>query len=212
MYSTFFQQNDTAQGPYTASRGTNDKPSFGAIVKFKNETELKFWGDRSTSCNQLRGTDGTIFHPFVTKSTTLRLFNAELCRSLYLTYDEDTSFEGIKGYRFTAPPSVLTAPAVSEENRCFCADVDSHPDKCLRQGALDLGPCREGAPVAMSTPHFLDGDPEYIEQSGLTPDRAKHETFMRIEPVRFLLLAKHLLLYLSYLVRYEFVNWKINFL
>lgn len=46
-----------------------------------------------------------------------------------------------------------------------------------------MGPCREDAPIAMSTPHFLDGDQEYINMSGLTPSRKLHETFMKIEPL-----------------------------
>lgn len=158
------------------------------ILKFKNESTLNFWGNRSTSCNQITGTDGTIFPPFVNKGTILRLFNAELCRSLYLTYQQDTHFHGVKGYRFTAPPSILKDPRESEENRCFCPDLQDLPDSCMKQGALALGPCRDGAPIAMSPPHFLDGLPEYINMSGLTPVRDKHETFMDIEPLTGLIL------------------------
>lgn len=46
-----------------------------------------------------------------------------------------------------------------------------------------MGPCRDEAPIAMSTPHFLDGNPEYINMSGLRPNRKLHETFMKIEPL-----------------------------
>ncbi|CAL8128506.1 unnamed protein product [Orchesella dallaii] len=190
-FGLFIGQNDTTQGPYTISRGTTNKSSFGAVLKYKNQTELDFW-PKSSSCNKIMGTDGTLFPPFVQKGTVLRLFNAELCRSLYLTYNKDTYFEGIEAYRFTAPPGVLKDPleGKNNENRCFCI-YDENEDasgKCLKQGAMDLGPCREGAPIAMSTPHFLDANPEYIDNSGLVPDRSKHETFLEIEPTTGLIL------------------------
>lgn len=40
-----------------------------------------------------------------------------------------------------------------------------------------------GAPVAMSTPHYLDGFEGYNNKSGLIPDREKHGTIVDIEPV-----------------------------
>ncbi|ODM93105.1 Scavenger receptor class B member 1 [Orchesella cincta] len=184
-FGFFVGQNDTEQGPYTVSRGSEDKSSLGVILKFKNQSELDFW-TKSSTCNQIQGTDGTIFSPFVQKSTVLRLFNPELCRSVYLTYTADTDFEGIRGYRFTAPASVMKDPTEGDENRCFCIYDDD--EKCLKQGALDLGPCREGAPIAMSTPHFLDANAEYIENSGLVPHRHKHETFLDIEPTTGIIL------------------------
>lgn len=41
----------------------------------------------------------------------------------------------------------------------------------------------EGAPVAMSTPYFLDGFEGYQNKSGLAPDTEKHATVLDIEPV-----------------------------
>lgn len=41
-----------------------------------------------------------------------------------------------------------------------------------------------GAPVAMSLPHFLDGEPEYLNQTiGLSPNFAEHGTYLDVEPV-----------------------------
>lgn len=156
-------------------------------MKYKNDTQLGIWGDRSTPCNQIRGTDGTIFQPFLTKSTVLSLFNAELCRSLKLIYNKDITFEGIHAYRFAGSPEHLLSPAINHENQCYCAEWDDNPDNCLKQGTFDLGPCRDGAPVAASAPHFFNGDPVYKELSGLTPDEAHHDTFIIMEPVRLLL-------------------------
>jgi len=42
-----------------------------------------------------------------------------------------------------------------------------------------------GVPVAMSTPHFLNGYEPYWKDTGLSPDAQKHETYIDIEPVSF---------------------------
>ncbi len=46
-----------------------------------------------------RGTDGSIFHPGVTKSDVLHVFNRDLCRSLPLVFQEEVEMNGIPGYR-----------------------------------------------------------------------------------------------------------------
>ena len=40
-------------------------------------------------CHDIYGTDGTMFPPFVESGTTLWIFVAELCRSIWLEYTED---------------------------------------------------------------------------------------------------------------------------
>ncbi|CAL8136438.1 unnamed protein product [Orchesella dallaii] len=180
-FGILMQQNNTATGPYTVGRGTTDKSLFGKILKIGNNSKLDFWKEGSP-CNEIDGTDGSIYPPFVNTDSVLRIYNADLCRSIYLTYNKSTNFEGIHGYHFTVPQSVLAAPTLSEENRCFCSYVEDEPERCIKRGALDLGPCREGAPIAISAPHFLDADPQYVADSGLVPDRTKHKTFIEIEP------------------------------
>ena len=42
-----------------------------------------------------------------------------------------------------------------------------------------------GVPVIMSLPHFLNGDPEYINAiGGMHPDPVNHQTQLDVEPVR----------------------------
>ncbi|CAL8092464.1 unnamed protein product [Orchesella dallaii] len=153
-FRLMMDQNDTIKGPFTISRGIRDKSSFGS--------------------------DGIIYPSPIEKTTLLRAFNSDLCRSLYVKYTEDTVFDGVKAFKFTTPGSLLEDPRESNETRCYCYDEDV--DRCLKRGVSELGPCKQGAPVAMSYPHFLHGDPEYIEKSGLTPDVEKHSAFLTIHP------------------------------
>ena len=45
------------------------------------------------------------------------------------------------------------------------------------------GPCKFGAPLAVSHPHFLDTDPEFFTRVvGLQPDPEKHHFYMVMNP------------------------------
>ena len=42
----------------------------------------------------------------------------------------------------------------------------------------------QGAPVIMSTPHFLDGDPTLVSAiDGINPDPELHQTYLHLEPL-----------------------------
>ena len=65
-----------------------------------------------------------------------------------------------------------------EWNITECKDA---PYFC-REGIVSMEGC-QGAPVIMSTPHFLDADPSLHEAiEGVRPIREKHITFLDIEP------------------------------
>lgn len=51
-------------------------------------------------------------------------------------------------------------------------------------GVAEVGPCKKGAPILMSLPHFLQADPKFRKDTtGLSPDISKHEFTMDHEPV-----------------------------
>ena len=48
---------------------------------------------------------------------------------------------------------------------------------------VNLSPCKKGAPVIASTPHFYMGDEETIGAvEGLSPNKLEHETYVDVEP------------------------------
>ena len=62
-----------------------------------------------------------------------------------------------------------------------CQDKTLKLEACI-DGLLDLQGSY-GVPIIMSTPHFLDADPELSKAiDGVDPDPAKHITFLNIEP------------------------------
>jgi hypothetical protein len=59
-------------------RGIKNVKELGQVVQFKGENALTVWsGDK---CNNLTGSDSTIFPPFLTPQDPVAAFTPELCR------------------------------------------------------------------------------------------------------------------------------------
>ena len=79
--------------------GQSNLLDVGKVYSWNDQTELDFWKNDS-SCNAIKGTDGSTFHPEIQRNETLHIFNRDLCRSLPLVYQKDVvESNGIPGYR-----------------------------------------------------------------------------------------------------------------
>jgi hypothetical protein len=59
-------------------RGIKNIKDLGQVVQFKGENALNIWsGDK---CNNLTGSDSTIFPPFLTPQDPVAAFTPEICR------------------------------------------------------------------------------------------------------------------------------------
>jgi len=109
------------------------------------------------------------------------IYQTDLCRTVYVTYDNNEQSHGLPGKKFSIKKSVLASPADgAEENTCFCKA--SEPESCYETGVFNLGACYIGAPLVGSAPHFYLSDDKYVDGViGLNPKREKHETYIIIE-------------------------------
>jgi len=103
---------------------------------------MPWWED--DHCKRVRGTDGSIFPPFVTPDRKVDMFSADLCRSLRLLYDKDSEVKGIPSYRFTVDQTELEDPVFNRDNMCFCTQPGTRFDNCPKQGAYQINACRKG--------------------------------------------------------------------
>ena len=143
-----------------------------------------------------------MFAPGVKKDKKLWVFISDLCRSIWLEYDEETDVSGIDAFRFR--PGLDVFDMGMSENFCYCphflecaAIKDDEYDRkpCEAFGCMDgliqVAGCLK-APIAMSAPHFYNSDKSLLDAvSGLKPDRDLHDTILDVEPISGLSLNAH---------------------
>nr|QGW45469.1 sensory neuron membrane protein 1c [Bradysia odoriphaga] len=171
-FALFMTANGTDAGRYKTYRGVKNIFNLGKVIEYNGEPELDIWdGDE---CNEIRGTESSIFPPFGAKEDGVWAFESGICRSMKLRYERPSKYRGIPTLRFHGD---LEDIAADESMHCYCSD-----DKCPLKGTLDLFPCTEG-PIVASMPHFFNGDPALLEKidSGLVPDKDKHAIFLDFE-------------------------------
>ena len=174
----FYRKNNTNGGAYTVFTGVQGMDTYQHIARWREEPVLNFWkADRAggNTCNMINGTAGSQFPRPVSRRSLLWLYVAELCRSIYAEYEKDVQHGALTLYRYVLPPRLL---AKTEANECYCND-----NFTCRASMINVAPCRKGAPVVMSTPHFYNGAPEDVALlQGLAPHAAEHETYLDVEP------------------------------
>jgi len=214
-FAFFKGKNGTADnGWYKINSGLYDMTQYQHILEYNGNPKLpdNWWGDLPKTpsanrsgltgmCHDLAGTDGTQYPPFVPKDQDLWLFSSDLCRSIYLSYQEDVDMDGVETYQFRVKPEVLEF--TNPENACYCPGVE----ECIKvdendewdfsdcthchDGMLDLTGC-QGAPVIISLPHFLNAQKDMIESiDGLSPNADLHTTYLNIEPMTGVALDAH---------------------
>lgn len=178
MFGLFYGKNDTDDGLYRIYRGNENSKMLGFISAWNNESKLSFW--TADSCNMINGTDASLFPPNVQKTDKLYIYSSELCRSVFLKFTEEIDFKGVKGYQFETDLELLGDINLTPDNECFCYPNTS---SCVATGVISLSSCKGGAPVLMSSPHFLMADFHVrFAVDGLSPKLDEHKTLIQIEP------------------------------
>ncbi|XP_014026997.1 lysosome membrane protein 2a [Salmo salar] len=177
MFGLMWKKNGTHEGEFVFLTGERDYMEYGRIDTWNGLTEMSWWS--SNQSNMINGTDGSVFHPLLSRKELLYIFAADLCRSIHLGYVEDVDVKGIPAYRFAPPHDVLQSPEENPTNAGFCVPAGD----CLGTGVLKVSVCREGAPIVVSFPHFYQADDKYINAvDGLHPNKEEHETYLDLNP------------------------------
>ncbi|XP_040570236.1 scavenger receptor class B member 1 [Lepeophtheirus salmonis] len=171
-------KNGSTSGKFKIHSGVDNLSNLGEIMSFRGKDKLDVWsGDQ---CNDIRGTDGTIFPPGFAKNKTLYVFSPDLCQSLPLVFEKEIITNDIPGYRYIPPSNVFSGPAKNPRNKCFCDEKN----KCMAQdGLMNISPCQYNSPIIISWPHFYQANPNLLnEVEGLNPDPEKHQFYIDIQP------------------------------
>lgn len=179
LYGYFYGKNHTAGEQFRIMTGKNDILDLGSIVNFDNKTRLDTWYDDTSQdkvCNEIHGTDGSLYPPFVKKDQVFHIFNKDMCRALPIEYSETVTHFEMETYRFVPGKTAFS----SDDNSCFCP---SGMRSCAPEGMFNVSACHGGSPMLLSWPHFYNGDPSLVQNiEGLNPDKDKHEFQIDILP------------------------------
>ncbi|KAK0141327.1 Lysosome membrane protein 2 [Merluccius polli] len=177
VFGLMYKKNGSLGGEFVYHTGEQNYMDYGRVHTWNGQSRLTFW--TSNQSNSINGTDGSAFHPLLSKDERLYVFTSDLCRSIFMEFEKDVTVKGIPAYRFTPPRDVLASKEENPANEGFCVTKQ----ECLGTGLLKVSPCRNGAPVVASFPHFYLGEPRYVNAfEGLNPVREHHQTFLDLNP------------------------------
>ena len=97
QFGLFVNKNGSVSEEWETMTGSENVRDVAQVISYGGQSKLDFWS--SAQCNAIRGTDGSLFHPGVEKNETLHIFNRDLCQSLPLVFQEETSHHDMTTYR-----------------------------------------------------------------------------------------------------------------
>ena len=186
---THLQRNGTTfrDGTFNSYTGETDYALLDRVHTFNNQTQTHFGG----SCGDISGSaDG--FFPSLTMDQpaktvghmpdSIDLYTHQACRSMtYLKADESLpDYHGLQHQEYQLDPRTFANGSEHETNSCF--------ENNLPSGVQNNSYCGgENVPLYLSLPHFYQADGHYLRQfsnkSDLNPNKASHQSFMRLDPV-----------------------------
>nr|XP_046231033.1 lysosome membrane protein 2-like isoform X2 [Scatophagus argus] len=177
IFGLMYKKNGSNTGEFVYHTGQQNYMDYGLVETWQGQSKLTFW--TSDQSNSINGSDGSAFHPLLNKDERIYIFTPDLCRSIYVEFEKDVEVKGIPAYRFTPPRSVLASKEENPANEGFCVS----PQECLGTGLLKVSPCRKGAPVVASFPHFHLAEDKYVAAiEGINPQWEHHQTFLDLNP------------------------------
>ncbi|XP_038072676.1 scavenger receptor class B member 1-like [Patiria miniata] len=172
-------QNGSAHDDFTVFSGKDVRSRINLIERWNGNNKLSWW--LTPEANMINGTDGVMFHSFVTEKDTLYLFQPNLCRSMPYVFDRAKTIRGVPVSSFYLPPNVYQNGSVYPPNAGFC---DVKTEDCGPTGQMRVDKCRFGVPTSISNPHFLYGDRSLIDGvNGLAPDPNEHKNYLSVQPI-----------------------------
>lgn len=180
QFGLLYGKNSTMPDLYTIFTGAGDITKFGIMDRWNGKNMLGHW--TTPECDSIAATDGSIFPPHITRETTLKIFEKDLCRTLPLVYQRDIVGAGeIPGYRFSPPLDVFTSVENKAAQQCYCP----HGPPCAPEGTFNVSLCQYDSPVLLTFPHFYLADQALRNAvTGISPpDPKKHELYIDVQPI-----------------------------
>ncbi|KAI4470885.1 scavenger receptor class b type-1 sr-b1 [Holotrichia oblita] len=144
---SFFDYRNGVDGNFEILAGMNQISNLGRIRRWNDETTMGVWIPES-NCDELRGTDSSIFPPFNQNNSTFDVFYSDICRDpiifriFNIVYDGEISYEEVDAVRYTIEISALSSFA--SDRWCHCVNKTKNLNgerTCLPNGFEDMFNC-----------------------------------------------------------------------
>ncbi|XP_062544964.1 scavenger receptor class B member 1 isoform X4 [Armigeres subalbatus] len=159
--------------------GVGDESLSGLYESYLGSSKLIQW--EGEHCSNIRNaSDGTKFKSFIKDDEQLLFFRKSMCRPQRMVQSgNDYEVDGIQATKFVFEENALDNGQTDARNRCFC-----RKGECLARGLIDVTDCYYGFPIALSYPHFYDGDPALLTKiRGLHPNESLHSSYFMINSI-----------------------------
>ncbi|XP_014485901.1 PREDICTED: protein croquemort-like [Dinoponera quadriceps] len=175
-FAWFYARNgsDSYDGTFNMLTGSSNLYELGQVKEWNFDDKSSYY---KGSCGAIKGTNGDLWPPLLNNST-VSIFINDICTSLNLVYENETTFQGLTGRKYIGDDKMLDNGNNVASRKCYCPDEDCGPS-----GTLNISNCKFGAPAFVSMPHFYLADSSYRDAiTGMKPSREKHELSIVIEP------------------------------
>lgn len=119
----------------------SDITTLGHIIRWNHANSTTFWGE-NTVCDEVRGTDSTLYPPRVEKDNAFYIYSTDICRYVRIDYKKEGSYKEIDGYLFGTSETTLKSDNPEED--CYCTNktkgLDGKPS-CFLDGVVDMNTC-----------------------------------------------------------------------
>ncbi|XP_054281067.1 scavenger receptor class B member 1-like [Macrosteles quadrilineatus] len=170
IYSNFVDEVTVYMGPDNGYR-------FFKVNQFHGSPRFGYWDNET--CDSVQGaTEGVTYHQSISKTDTLKYLRKTICRVVPLDFTHEEIKMGMTVYKFELPLDIYSRPPDGSEECFLRPGLPSLPS-----GLTDVSPCYYNFPIAASFPHFLNAEKSVKESIvGLASDKAKHGSFVIVEP------------------------------
>ncbi|XP_062999893.1 scavenger receptor class B member 1 isoform X2 [Elgaria multicarinata webbii] len=173
-FGLFTELNNSNSGLFTVYSGMDNVTETQMVDNWNGLKKVSYWN--SEQCNMINGTAGEMWPPFLTPSSPVEFYSPDACRSMKLDFVQTGEFKGIPSYRYHAPKTMFANGTDYPPNEGFCP--------CRQSGIQNVSACRSNAPLFISNPHFLYGDPALLDTvDGLHPNEEEHRLFLDLNPL-----------------------------
>lgn len=98
--------------------GVGDSSRFGDVHKWKGRAQMNVWKGK---CNDIEGTNGELYKPFLVQGKPLRIFLSQLCRTFNLdpvSTEVVTIQDGLKALEYEISPRFYLGARNNPSNKC----------------------------------------------------------------------------------------------